>query len=257
MNTTKTTAMTWAELSAVLAPGADSSAALSALLASGGLAGFPELERLASSPEQLKYHPSGNTFRHCMIALRRVRDASLGVKFAVLVHDLGKGATPPEILPHHNCHDVRGLGLIRQACARMGVPAEAEEFALLFCKHHMRYAAIGAMAFKKRFDMVAEISRGFADRARLDDFQACFSADWHGEEIDTGFNGDEACRRIIAEAEAVFEAMQGFSPEKLSARQRLTLERNAGDKRERLLRDAKLKWLGQQVKAGLKQAPEP
>ena len=47
------------------------------------------------------------------------------VRFAALCHDLGKGATPADILPSHHGHEERGVELLEAVCARFKVPTNA------------------------------------------------------------------------------------------------------------------------------------
>jgi tRNA nucleotidyltransferase (CCA-adding enzyme) len=58
------------------------------------------------------------------------------VRFAVLAHDLGKGATPKDQLPKHIMHESRGLSLVDALCARLKVPVAHKELARMTCKQH-------------------------------------------------------------------------------------------------------------------------
>jgi len=58
------------------------------------------------------------------------------VRFAVLMHDLGKGATPPDILPSHHGHEGAGVALVEQLCARLRVPNQLRELAVITSRYH-------------------------------------------------------------------------------------------------------------------------
>ena len=53
-----------------------------------------------------------------------------------LVHDLGKGLTPPEALPRHVGHEERSARLLKGVCERLRVPAAHRELALLVAQFH-------------------------------------------------------------------------------------------------------------------------
>jgi tRNA nucleotidyltransferase (CCA-adding enzyme) len=59
------------------------------------------------------------------------------MRFAALVHDLGKAATPPELLPRHIAHEQRGIPLVRALCTRLHAPAAYRELALLATRLHL------------------------------------------------------------------------------------------------------------------------
>jgi tRNA nucleotidyltransferase (CCA-adding enzyme) len=57
--------------------------------------------------------------------------APLPVRFACLTHDLGKGTTPPEVLPKHTGHEQRSAELLKTVCNRLRVPNECGAAALV------------------------------------------------------------------------------------------------------------------------------
>src|SRR6476620_9789361 len=102
------------------------------LRACGALARLlPEVDRLWGVPQRAGYHPEVDTGVHLMMVLdmsARLR-ASLPVRFACLVHDLGKGATPEHVLPRHIGHEERSARLLKQVVQRLRVPTECSELA--------------------------------------------------------------------------------------------------------------------------------
>src|SRR5690606_31657640 len=92
---------------------------------------FPEVDRLFGVPQPPQWHPEVDTGVHVMLCLKRAAalQAPVTVRFAVLVHDLGKGATPPAQWPKHLMHETRGLPLIEAVCKRLKVPNAHRELA--------------------------------------------------------------------------------------------------------------------------------
>ena len=99
---------------------------------------WPELDRLWGVPQRADYHPEVDTGIHTMMVLTQaVRlNAPLNVRFACLCHDLGKGNTPPDILPRHLGHENRSEQLTRKVVARLRVPNDCAELALLVAHEH-------------------------------------------------------------------------------------------------------------------------
>ena len=99
---------------------------------------LPEIECLFGVPQPPRYHPEIDTGVHVLLALKQAarREASEVVRFAVLTHDLGKGTTPTQLLPSHHGHEERGATLIEALCARLRVPREHRELAVLVSRLH-------------------------------------------------------------------------------------------------------------------------
>ena len=109
------------------------------LRACGALAVLlPELDRLWGVPQRADYHPEVDTGLHTMLVLGQAvqQQAPLAVRWACLVHDLGKGTTPADVLPRHIGHEQRGAKLVRQVCQRLRVPKECSELAELVAAEH-------------------------------------------------------------------------------------------------------------------------
>ena len=109
------------------------------LRACGALAVLlPELDRLWGVPQRADYHPEVDTGLHTMLVLGQAvqQQAPLAVRWACLVHDLGKGTTPADVLPRHIGHEQRGAKLVRQVCQRLRVPSECKELAELVAYEH-------------------------------------------------------------------------------------------------------------------------
>lgn len=101
---------------------------------------IPELSCLWGVPQTEKYHPEIDTGVHVMMALDYAakHQFTLPVRYAVLMHDLGKGTTPKEVLPRHIGHDARGAELVTIVSKRLRAPNECRELAYLVAKFHIK-----------------------------------------------------------------------------------------------------------------------
>jgi tRNA nucleotidyltransferase (CCA-adding enzyme) len=114
---------------------------LEVLRACGALARIlPEVDRLFGVPQPPQHHPEIDTGDHVLRVLdcTAARDEPLEVRFAALVHDLGKGTTPPEQWPRHIAHEARSVELIEALCERLRVPAACREVALAVARVHTK-----------------------------------------------------------------------------------------------------------------------
>lgn len=102
---------------------------------------MPELHSLIDVPQSITHHPENCVFQHTLLSLRQA--AILGnrnpvISFAVLMHDLGKGITPKEILPSHHGHEKTGLPLVTAFCNRFKAPNAYRDLAMKVTQHHLR-----------------------------------------------------------------------------------------------------------------------
>jgi tRNA nucleotidyltransferase (CCA-adding enzyme) len=99
---------------------------------------YPELDALFGVPQPKQWHPEIDTGVHTLMVLDQAvalsEDAK--VRFAALVHDLGKAATPPEKWPSHHGHEQLSVQLIETLCGRLRVPAEYRELAVIVARYH-------------------------------------------------------------------------------------------------------------------------
>lgn len=101
---------------------------------------FKEIYDLIGSIQPLKYHPEGDSYNHTMLAVQnsvKLTDDLL-IRYAVLVHDLGKGLTPKEMYPHHHGHAEKGVEPVRNLSNRIGVPTIWKKAGIISSKEHMR-----------------------------------------------------------------------------------------------------------------------
>ncbi len=99
---------------------------------------LPELDALWGVPQPAKYHPEIDTGAHIMLVIDYAARQSytLPIRFAALLHDLGKGLTPAAMWPRHHGHEALGAKLVEQLCERLKIPSDCRELALMTAREH-------------------------------------------------------------------------------------------------------------------------
>ncbi|MBX8544434.1 multifunctional CCA addition/repair protein [Pseudomonas cichorii] len=99
---------------------------------------IPEVEALFGVPQPAAHHPEIDTGKHVLSVLGQaaLHKQPLSVRWACLLHDLGKGLTPESEWPRHIAHEHKGLRLIKAVNERFRVPKECQELALLVGQYH-------------------------------------------------------------------------------------------------------------------------
>lgn len=97
---------------------------------------FPELFKLVGKIQRSDRHPEGDAFAHTMMVLDKVASATSDkiTIFCALMHDIGKGETPKEMLPRHFFHDVKGEKVISGIS---WIPDRYRKPAMFVAKYHM------------------------------------------------------------------------------------------------------------------------
>ncbi len=146
---------------------------------------FPEINCLFGVPQPEKHHPEIDTGLHSMLCLEQavLLSSSPEVRFAALVHDLGKGITPKELWPHHYGHEKNGLYVLEKLCARLRVPNAFKALAM----HVMQYHTHCHKAFELRASTLTDalgVLGAFKANNTLHEFLLACEADAKGR---TGF----------------------------------------------------------------------
>lgn len=118
---------------------------------------FPEVYRLKTALEARRWHPEGDAFEHTMLVLTQAAefDFPLEIRYACLMHDLGKGITPRDKMPRHYGHDVNGVPLVESFSNRLTVPAKMRDRAMKATRYHMylhKLDTLNPKTFVKMFD---------------------------------------------------------------------------------------------------------
>lgn len=99
---------------------------------------LPEIKALQGIPQTAIYHPEIDCYIHTCMVLARASQLSnqLAIRWAGLMHDLGKALTATNELPRHRGHEGRSLPLIKNICTRLRVPNICKDLALLVAVEH-------------------------------------------------------------------------------------------------------------------------
>ncbi|RFB71026.1 MULTISPECIES: multifunctional CCA addition/repair protein [unclassified Herbaspirillum] len=146
---------------------------------------LPELDALWGVPQPAKYHPEIDTGVHVMMVLDYAagRGYSLGVRFAALMHDLGKGTTPPDLWPSHHGHEGRSVELVQGICDRLKVPNDCRDVAVITAREHGNVGRAFELRPATIVNLLARCD-GFRKPARFHDMLQASECDRRGR---TGF----------------------------------------------------------------------
>jgi len=99
---------------------------------------LPEVARLWGVPQPAAHHPEIDTGVHLMLVLDRAAElgVALPVRWACLMHDLGKGTTAAELLPKHHGHEMRSVKLAAAVAERLRVPQDCRDLAEVVAREH-------------------------------------------------------------------------------------------------------------------------
>ncbi len=146
---------------------------------------FPEIDRLFGVPQPAKWHPEIDTGLHTMMVIdeaEKVSDAP-EVRFAALVHDIGKGVTRKQDLPSHPGHEKTGRRMIKELADRLPVPRACRDLGMLVAEYHTHCHR----AFELRHDTLVKLlekTDAFRRPERFELFLLACEADARGR---TGF----------------------------------------------------------------------
>ncbi len=159
---------------------------------------LPEVDSLFGVPQPEKYHPEIDTGEHVMLVVEQATRLTEDpvVRYAALVHDVGKGVTPRDNWPHHYRHEILGLPLIRAINSRLRVPREHGDTALLVCQYHTRMHRIGELRSGTLVDLLEALD-AFRRPHRLERFLLACEADSRGR---TGLEDQDYPQRDVLQA---------------------------------------------------------
>ena len=142
---------------------------------------LPELNCLWGVPQPANHHPEVDTGVHTMLVVDYAasQNFSLAIRFSALMHDLGKGTTPAEILPQHIGHEERSFNLVREVCKRIKVPNDCKELAQIVAKFHGKLYQSLQMKPSTLLSFLIELD-AIRQPARFKDFLKACEADSRG-----------------------------------------------------------------------------
>lgn len=142
---------------------------------------FKEIYDLIGVEQPEKYHPEGDAFNHTMKVVDRTAQMTkeTSIRFAALLHDLGKGRTPKSEWPHHYGHEKNGIECINNMCNRLRVSNAWRKSALTACKEHMKGGRFNEMKSSTKVDFIEKVRKSILG---LEGLEIIVNADKHLEE---------------------------------------------------------------------------
>lgn len=150
---------------------------------------FPEVDAMFGVPQPPEWHPEIDSGLHTMMVLEQAAQLSeeVEVRFAALVHDLGKASTPKSELPRHHGHEARSVKLVNRLSDRLRVPRTCRELGALVAEYH----AHCHRAFELKPSTILKVLHkldAFRRPGRFENFLLACEADARGR---TGFEDRE------------------------------------------------------------------
>ncbi len=160
-----------------------------------------ELDRLWGVPQPPQHHPEIDTGVHVMMVIDYAakQNFTLPIRFAALMHDLGKGTTPADILPRHIGHEVRSVSLLKDVCKRLRVPNDCKELAHIVAKFHGKLHQVLKMKSSTLVEFLTELD-AFRQPERFKAFLKACECDSRGR------TGLENC--ALPETDLILTALQ-------------------------------------------------
>lgn len=108
---------------------------------------LPELNSLFGVPNPYRYHQEIDSGIHSLMALQVSSKLSQDplIRFATLVHDLGKASTPMQSWPKHHEHEEKGVKLIQTLCSRLHIPNDYRDLAIIVSRAHLNIHRISEL----------------------------------------------------------------------------------------------------------------
>ncbi len=167
---------------------------------------FPEIERLFGVPQDPAHHPEIDTGVHTLLVLAQAARLSPEpvVRFAALVHDLGKGTTPRDLWPKHPDHEARGVPLVEALCERYRTPKAFHDLAVLVTRYHLHYHRAAELDAPALLALLEALD-AFRRPARFEQYLLACEADSRGRPgyEDAEFEQPDLLRAAFAAADAI------------------------------------------------------
>jgi tRNA nucleotidyltransferase (CCA-adding enzyme) len=132
-------------------------------------------------PQPAKYHPEIDTGVHIELSLEQCAKLTNNpiVRYATLVHDVGKGVTDKEKWPSHYAHESLGIALQADITERLRVPKEYAQLAAIVCEHHTKLHRIKELDGSILLSLLESLD-AFRRPERLEEFLLACEADARG-----------------------------------------------------------------------------
>lgn len=159
---------------------------------------FKEIYDLIGKTQPVAYHPEGDSYNHTMRVVDKsaILTDNVEIRFSALVHDLGKGITPKEMLPHHYGHDKNGVKLVENLGNRLKIPNSWVKCGKVSAKEHMLGGIFNRMTPKKQVDFITRVNKSLLG---LDGLKIVVICDrWRNEDMPTDVNFHKIGKECIS-----------------------------------------------------------
>jgi tRNA nucleotidyltransferase (CCA-adding enzyme) len=191
---------------------------------------FPEIDALFGVPNPVEWHPEIDSGIHTLMTLQMAVKLTYDptIRFAVLVHDVGKAKTDKELLPEHHGHEKIGVALVKDLCERLHVPRKYQDLAEMVTKYHGASYKINEFSPNAVLRLLEKLD-AFRRPERFEKFLIACEADARGRK---GFED-----RLFPEADhlrKIFAACANINIKEI-------VEKYSGEKIARAIHDKRLK----------------
>ena len=143
---------------------------------------LPELDALYGVPQRAEYHPEIDTGVHQEMVSDMAARLAPGddlIGFAALCHDLGKALTPAAEWPRHIMHEQRGVAVVQQLAARLKVPAEHRDLAVIASREHLNVHRLAELRDRTVYELLQRCD-GWRRPERIEQLGIVCEADKRG-----------------------------------------------------------------------------
>jgi len=198
---------------------------------------FSEIDNLFGVPNPPKSHPEIDSGVHTLMVLEQAAllTADNRIRFAALMHDVGKALTPADKLPQHIGHEKSGVPLVENFCERYPVPNAYQEIAVLVTRYHLLAHTIEELTPKTILGLLESLD-AFRRPERLRAFLTACQADRLGRK---GFESSE-----YPQKDYLMKAYQAANDVDVQA---IIQAGNTGEKIKLALHDARIRAIKQIV----------
>lgn len=213
---------------------------------------FPEVYALKGVPENPKYHPEANTYKHLILVLKQVQkfakrldEEQLGLlNFALLCHDLGKQLSLRSSWPAHHGHESLASDYIVGMSGRLKIPNNYVRFAKLFAENHMRFYEYIKQQTKTHYDFLYNTTKFKSENEwKLNLMIIAHTCDLYGRQGEISQDRKDRCYDTYKLIMQEFNILKDKTLKDLPEETQLHLQKYKGYEFGKLYRDAMISYL--------------
>jgi tRNA nucleotidyltransferase (CCA-adding enzyme) len=182
---------------------------------------FPEIDNLFGVPNPADWHPEIDSGIHTLMTLQqavKLTDDPV-IRFAVLVHDVGKAKTAKELLPKHHGHGKAGVAIVKSMCEQLHIPRKYQDLAELVTQYHGQCHKVDEYSPKAILGLLERLD-AFRRPERFEKFLIACEADIRGRKgfAKEAYPQADLLRKIFAACADIdtTEIIAKFSGEKIA-----------------------------------------